>query len=119
MSIIKSTLGYSHRKPYEQKYQQSVVSFGKKKSEHGLISSTQLESMSFPTPSSTKKSGGQSMRSRWLRSGSLGGYPNCVALEGLLHTKRNDHCHVTMNATEAWERCLDLGVALNKIANNL
>ena len=50
--------------------------------ENGMISPTQLELMSFAILSSAKRSGGQSTRSRRLRSGSLGGCPNYVASEG-------------------------------------
>ena len=87
--------------------------------ENGLISPTQLELMSFAIPSSVKRSGGQSTRSRRLRLGSLGGCPNSMALEGLLHIEGNEHCYTVMNATKAQEQCINLEVMLNKIVNNL
>ena len=74
-----------------------------KMSKNWLISPTQLELMTFATPSSTKRYGGQSTRSRRLRLGSLGAYPNYVALEGLLHTKHNKRRHTAINVAEARE----------------
>ena len=33
--------------------------------------------------------------------------------------ERNAYCNTAMNAAEAHERCVDLGVAISKIENNL
>ena len=84
-----------------------------------FISPSQLELLKFTTPSSSRRGGELSTRSRHLRSTSIGGCPNCKELEQQLQVERTARRKAALNASEAHEKCVDLGVALKKMGNIL
>ena len=88
-------------------------------SDADYISPSQLELLKFNTPSSSTRRGDLSNRSRRLRSASIGGCPNCKELEQQLQAERTARRMSALNASEAHEKCLDLGAALNKMGNIL
>ena len=88
-------------------------------SESDILSPSQLELLNFTIPTLAKRVGERSSRSRRLRSASVGGCGNCKELEKLLQTELNARRSAAMNASEAHERCLDLGATISKIEHNL
>ena len=70
-------------------------------SESDMISPSQLKLFKFTTPTSSKRGGEQSTRSRRPRSAYVGGCVNCKKLEKLFQTERKACHNAAMNAAEA------------------
>ncbi|PON48161.1 hypothetical protein PanWU01x14_239490 [Parasponia andersonii] len=77
-------------------------------------------SMQFGTPTDISKRSATSTSpwSRHLRRGTSKDYQNFI-LEGMLEVEHEERCKLCKNCHKAMEQCLDIGIVIYKIAQNL